>query len=74
MKFDGRVTLALILAVLLQAASIFIWAGQAQARLDALERNEQASPAVAERLARLEEQVSDARRSLARIENKLDAR
>lgn len=74
MKFDGRITLALILAVLLQAASIFIWAGQAQARLDALERNEQASPEMAVRLARMEEQIADARRSLARIEQRLDAR
>lgn len=72
MKIDARVTLALILALFLETAGGLIWAGRAAARLDEVERAVATQPEVAERLARLEEQVSDARRSLARIEGKLD--
>lgn len=72
MKIDARVTLALILALFLETAGGLIWAGRAAARLDEVERAVATQPEVAERLARLEEQISDARRSLARIEGKLD--
>lgn len=72
MKIDARVTLALILALFLETAGGLIWAGRAAARLDEVERAVATQPEVAERLARLEEQVSDARRSLARIEQRLD--
>jgi hypothetical protein len=72
MKIDPRVTLALILALLLETAGGLIWAGRAAARLEDVERAVATQPEVAERLARLEEQVTDARRSLARIERRLD--
>lgn len=72
MKLDARVTLALILALFLETAGGLIWAGRAAARLDEVERAVVTQPEVAERLARLEEQVSDARRSLSRIEARLD--
>ncbi len=72
MKIDARVTLALILALFLETAGGLIWAGRAAARLDEVERAMATQPEVAERLARLEEQVTDARRSLARIEQRLD--
>jgi hypothetical protein len=72
MKFDPRVTYALILALLLQAAGGLLWAGRAAARLDELERAVATQPEVAERLARLEEQLGEARRSLARVEARLD--
>ncbi|MEQ1491013.1 MAG: hypothetical protein ABL932_10740 [Terricaulis sp.] len=72
MKIDARVTLALILALFLETAGGLIWAGRAAARLDEVERAVATQPEVAERLARLEEQVSEARRSLSRIEGKLD--
>ncbi|WP_228445674.1 hypothetical protein [Terricaulis silvestris] len=49
-----------------------IWAGRAAARLEEVERAVATQPEVAERLARLEEQVADARRSLARIEARLE--
>ena len=45
---------------------------RAAARLDEVERAVATQPEVAERLARLEVQVADARQSLARIEGKLD--
>ena len=70
-KIDPRVTYALILALILQTAGGLMWAGRAAARLDAVERAVATQPEVAERLARLEEQGAEARRSLARIERKL---
>lgn len=72
MSFDPKITYALLFALFLEAAGAFIWAGQASARLDAVERRIESSPAVAERLARLEEQVADARHSLTRIEQRLE--
>lgn len=69
---DPRVTFALILALFLETAGGLIWAGRAAARLEEVERAVVTQPEVAERLARLEEQVADARRSLARIEQRLD--
>jgi type VI protein secretion system component VasK len=72
MKIDPRITLALILALFLETAGSLIWAGRAAARLDEVERAAAAAPEVSERLARLEEQVAEARRSLDRIERRLD--
>jgi hypothetical protein len=72
MKIDARITLALILALVLETAGGLLWAGRAAARLEEVERAVATQPEVAERLARLEEQVTDARRSLARIERRLD--
>lgn len=72
MKFDPRVTYALVLALFLETAGGLIWAGRAAARLDEMERAVATQPEVAERLARLEEQVAQARASLARIEQRMD--
>lgn len=72
LAIDPRVTFALILALFLETAGGLIWAGRAAARLDEVERAAATQPEVAERLARLEEQVADARRTLARIERRLD--
>ncbi|MBL8545625.1 MAG: hypothetical protein JNL81_04130 [Hyphomonadaceae bacterium] len=72
MKIDARITFALILALFLETAGGLMWAGRAAARLDDVERAVATQPEVAERLARLEEQVSEARRSLSRIEARLD--
>lgn len=72
MKFDARITFALILALFLETAGGLIWAGKAAARLDEVERAVATQPEVAERLARLEVEVAEARRSLTRIERRLD--
>lgn len=69
---DPRITFALIFALFLETAGGLIWAGRAAARLEEVERAVATQPEVAERLARLEEQVADARHSLARIEQRLD--
>ena len=74
MKFDPRITLALILALFLETVGGLIWTGRAAARLDAVERSVATQPEVAERLARVEAQLDDVRRSQTRIERKLDAR
>lgn len=72
MKFDARITFALILALFLETAGGLIWAGRAAARLEEVEHAVATQPEVAERLARLEEQVLEARRALSRIERRLD--
>ena len=72
MKIDPRITLALIFALFLETAGGLIWAGRAAARAAASARAVATQPEVAERLARREVQVADARQSLARIEGKLD--
>ncbi len=74
MKFDPRITIALIAALILETAGALLWAGRAAARLDDVERAVAVQPEVAERLARLEEQIAEAQRSLARIERRLDTR
>ncbi len=72
MKVDPRITMALILALFLETAGGLLWAGRAAARLDEVERAVATQPEVAERLARLEEQLSETRRALTRIEDRLD--
>lgn len=72
MKIDARVTYALILAVALQAAGAFMWAGRASARLDAAERGIQDTQDISVRLARLDEQMAQTRQALTRIERRLD--
>jgi hypothetical protein len=74
MKFDPRITYALIAALVFETAGALVWTGRAAARLDAVEHSAAAQQEVAERLASLEAQVADARRSLARIERRLDER
>lgn len=69
---DRTVTFGLVLAVLVQTAGALLWAGAAEARLSQLETQAAADLPVAERLARLEEQMIGARESLARIERRLD--
>lgn len=72
MSFDPKIGYALIVTIFLQTAGAFVWAGQASARLAVVEQSVGASPEVAVRLARLEEQMNEARRSLARIEARLE--
>ena len=76
LQIDRTVTFGLVLAVLIQTAGALLWAGAAEARLAHLESRAKidapmALP-VAERLARLEEQMKMARDSLSRIETRLD--
>jgi hypothetical protein len=65
---------ALVAAFLLQTAGALFWAGSAADRLTVLERTLSRDQAAIERVAVLEEQVADMKKTLDRIENKLDAR
>ncbi len=68
---ESHVSLALILTVVLQSAAALLWAGAAAERITQLERRTANQDAVTERLARLEEQMDQARASLNRIEERL---
>ena len=72
LRVDRTITSGIILAVLVQTAGALLWAGTAEARLSQLETQAAADLPVAERLARLEEQMVGARQSLTRIERRLD--
>lgn len=71
---DMRITAALLLALAVQAATVFVWAGGAQARLAQLETKAEAvdKAGLGERLARLEAHAAAAQASLERIERRLD--
>ncbi len=71
-RLDRQVSVALIVAVALQAAAALMWAGRASARIDEMQSRLNAQAPVAERLARLEEQASASRAALDRIEAKLE--
>lgn len=78
LQIDRTVTFGLVLAVLIQTAGALLWAGAAEARLSALETQSAIDAPmtlpVAERLARLEEQMLMARQSLGRIEARMERR
>lgn len=71
-RLDRQVSAAVLVAVALQAAAALLWAGKASARIDEMQRRLEAQAPVAERLARLEEQATASRQSLARIEARLE--
>lgn len=73
MKIDMRLTLALVAALLIQAAGAVFWMGAAAERIAALEASVIEARPVAERLARLEAEVSAVRAQLDRIERKMEA-
>lgn len=65
---------ALITALVVQAVAGLVWAGGAAARIGALEGRIAEQRLVAERLARLEAQGETVRRSVERIERRLEER
>ncbi len=70
--FDPKFNFAFIFALILQGITAFIWVGAAAQRLDSLENRINAQSPMSERLARLEAEMTGARQSLERIENRLD--
>ena len=72
LQIDRTVTFGVVLAILIQTAGALLWAGAAEARLASLETQAAVDAPIAERLARLEEQMTMARQSLGRIETRLD--
>jgi hypothetical protein len=61
-----------VAAFLLQTAGALFWAGSAADRISVLERTVQGEQATIARVAVLEEQVSEMKEQLGRIEGKLD--
>ena len=69
---DRRLSLALVCALAIQAASTLLWAGAAAERIDTLEQQMADQRPVAERLARLEARLEAVQAQLDRIEAKVE--
>ncbi len=70
---DRKITLALILALIVESAGVFMWAGATAERLDELEARVSSQAVMVERLARVEVQLEQANAQLKRIAQKVDA-
>lgn len=70
---DKKITLALILAVIVESAGVFAWVGATSERLKDAEMRVAALLGVTERIARVEAKLEHAGEQLTRIEQKLDA-
>jgi len=71
-RFKREVGWAFLLALGVQTAGAFLWAGAVSERLADVEKRSDAVELLLERTARLEEQSTAMRASLDRIESKLD--
>lgn len=71
---DKKITLGLLLALAIESAGVFAWAGATGERLREVEARVSAQVGMAERLARVEVKVDQAGAALGRIERKLEAR
>lgn len=69
---DRKVTLALIVALLANAGATVWWASRLEQRVTAIEGQQSRPFQNTERIVRVEAQLDNAVRSLARIEEKLD--
>ncbi len=70
--FNRQLGLAVIATLVLQGATVLLWAGRAAERIRQLEHRAESVSDVSERLARLETHMVQTRQSLGRIENQLD--
>ena len=70
---DRKITLALILALIVESAGVFAWAGSTGERLKEVELRVAGQAGIAERLARVEVKLELAGAQLTRIERKLEA-
>jgi nicotinamide riboside transporter PnuC len=71
---ERKLTLAVVFAVTVQTAGVFLWAGAATERLNQVETRVAAQADTAERLARVEVRLQIASAQLDCIEKKVDAR
>lgn len=72
MKYDRRISLAVVFAIFVQTAGAFIWAGSAGERLSMVEQEIDHGRHVLERLARVEAEIEAMRHQLDRIERKIE--
>lgn len=71
-QIDKRIPVALVLALLTQAAAAVIWAARVDARIAVVESHVEATKDDPTRITRLESAGSEVSRRLGRIEDKLD--
>ncbi len=74
MKFEQRITLGFLLAILIQTGGALVWAGAAAERISQLEDTVSERRTVVERLARLEVGQERMEQQLDRIERELEGR
>ena len=74
MNMERKISLAVVLAVLVQSGVALVWAVAATERLSSLERRAETDRPVSERLARVEAELEAVRAQLDRIERKVEAR
>ncbi|MDP3735855.1 MAG: hypothetical protein Q8R02_00605 [Hyphomonadaceae bacterium] len=74
MPIEKKMTLAIVLAVVLESAGVLLWVGAASERLKEVEVRVAAQSTMAERMARVEVRQEKAAAQLGRIERKLDGR
>lgn len=72
MLVEKKVTLAVILAVVLESAGVLIWVGSTSEKLKEVEARIAAQADMADRLTRVEVHLELAGQQLNRIERKLD--
>lgn len=72
MMFERKMTLAVALALAVQGAGVFLWAGRASQRLADVETRVAPQAELAERLARVEVRQQLAAEQLDRIEKRLE--
>lgn len=71
---DKKITVGVILALIVESAGVFAWAGATGERLREVEVRVAAQSQMAERLARVEVKLDLAGAQLTRIKRKLEAR
>lgn len=69
---DKRVNISIVVALLLQAASIIWWGSAMSQRVANLEKYHQNSDDMVAKVARLEQSVAMQNQTMTRVENKLD--
>jgi hypothetical protein len=72
MLVEKKVSLAVILAVVLESAGVLMWVGSTSEKLREVELKTTDQQDMAERLARVETHLELAAEQLSRIEKKLD--
>lgn len=74
MKFEQKVMLGFIVAILVQTGGALVWAGSAAERIRAVEAELNDRKTVSERLVRAEAQLEAVSGQLGRIERRMEAR
>jgi hypothetical protein len=71
-KREGRLSLALIMTLLMQAAGVLIWATQLEARVGAVEQQGEGTSSLNEKFARLDERLDGMKEDIAVIRRQME--